>query len=132
MFWITRDHAALRPYSFKEQLKVNLFYRLASKMAKRGFFKTEEGAYIRLKDFTPFFWRTLLERKDKRIKSLNEEIEWLNMEIRGDQATMGIVVAAIVKAAGGEVRVTHGMLHHSNHLAVERDPLVDATTYRIV
>jgi hypothetical protein len=132
MFWHKYNYAALRPYSFKDQLAINLFYRWASKLGRKGFFNTPEGQYIRVRDFTPFFWRTLLARKDERIKFLKEQIEWLNMELKGDQATVAIVVAAIIKAAGGEVKVNHGLLYNRDHLVIEQDVLNDSTTYKVV
>lgn len=59
------------------------WYEFLRMLAKPGFLNTPENCYMRLRDFTPFFWRTLIERAvTKRCRYLESKLEQQEYDFR--------------------------------------------------
>lgn len=63
-----RERTTREMIAYGIKLPYWLFLR---KLARAGFIKAEPGAYLRLRDFTLFFWRTLVNRAIE-----SERIHW--------------------------------------------------------
>lgn len=50
------------------------YWCIIGRLAQWGFFTTEEGAYIRLRDFTPFFWRTMILRELDQVERIYKNV----------------------------------------------------------
>lgn len=143
MTWISRDNARMKDLNFFQSLRATIGYYLyrfiVNPLADRGFLKTEEAAKFRWRHFTLKPWKTMEQRYintieilDERIELLNEKLAWEVMAVRSQQVQTSIIVAGIVKAAGGEIIVKVGDLLHRDTIETFRDPIKDTITYRIV
>lgn len=67
--YVKWDHMRDRKRTNREMLYNAVMYPIwifLGRLAKAGFLNTEHGALLRLRDFTPFFWRVLVRRAVER------------------------------------------------------------------
>jgi hypothetical protein len=66
------DYVRDRPFTLWERIKWTLtwpYWHDLGKLSRWGFIDGELGTYIRLRNFTPFFWRTLLKRQKASLEA---------------------------------------------------------------
>jgi hypothetical protein len=71
LHWQKYDYPRGRPMSVVEQLKYNFsipYWKFLRRLCIWGFLTTREGYIMRLRDFTPFFWKTLVAREHEKME----------------------------------------------------------------
>jgi hypothetical protein len=139
--WVKTNYQRMRTMSFREQIKYNFslpYWRLVGYLARKGFFWTEQGCYVRLRDFTLKFWKVLLLRQGQTyiqlIESQDARIADLETKVCREQTRLVICLAEVVQSVGGEVNVTPETMRASlsNRLESSYDPETKIMTYKVV
>lgn len=140
MTWVTIDYQRGERMSFRKQIKYNFFrpyWKVVNYLAFKGFFWTEEGCVIRLRDFTFKFWEVRLSRQNRKSSRMVADrditIATLNSQVIREQTRLVIAIAEIVKSVGGEVVVNPETMRDSFGYEVETiyDPITKNMIYKV-